>query len=191
MTDEKKPEPKPLDPAVQARVREYQAATERAMACPEEMHEALFIRKKCPAPTELLKGVPMGMFHCGVCGSMVIAGVSHPEVDPPWDPEINQMAHLFYKEHPELLNRRKMHLCVLVSDQPFEAMVKNYQGYTKVVSSEVDEQGDMRYKAAMRASEVADRLQDQTAGFWSLHPNGSFVLKYLESDFQAILPPEF
>lgn len=187
----KPPEPKPLPPEVQERVRKYQEAVNGILACPEEMHEALFIRKKCPAPTELLKGVPLGMFHCDVCGSMVVAGIPHPEPDLPWDPKISVIASSFYEEHPELLEQRKMHLCVLVSDQPFEAMVKNYQGYTKVVSSPVDEQGDMRYKAAMRASEVADRLRDQSAGFWGLHPNGSFVLKYLEADFQATLPPDF
>jgi hypothetical protein len=35
----------------------------------------------CPWPWEpqQLVGVPMGMYHCGYCGSMCVAGVPHPD----------------------------------------------------------------------------------------------------------------
>jgi len=35
----------------------------------------------CPWPWEpqQLVGVPMGQYHCGYCGSMVCAGVPHPD----------------------------------------------------------------------------------------------------------------
>lgn len=35
----------------------------------------------CPWPWEpqQLKGVPLGMYHCGYCGEMVVAGVTHPD----------------------------------------------------------------------------------------------------------------
>ena len=32
----------------------------------------------CPGRPELLKGQPLGMYHCEYCGAMVIAGLSHP-----------------------------------------------------------------------------------------------------------------
>lgn len=35
--------------------------------------------ERCPWPWEpqQLKGAPMGQYHCGYCGAMVIAGVEH------------------------------------------------------------------------------------------------------------------
>jgi hypothetical protein len=35
----------------------------------------------CPWPWEPQQrvGWPMGMYHCGYCGSMVVAGVQHPD----------------------------------------------------------------------------------------------------------------
>lgn len=32
----------------------------------------------CPYKPELLKGLPLGMFHCPICLNMVIAGLPHP-----------------------------------------------------------------------------------------------------------------
>lgn len=32
----------------------------------------------CPYPTQDLKDVPIGMFHCPCCGCMIIAGFTHP-----------------------------------------------------------------------------------------------------------------
>ena len=36
---------------------------------------------ECPWPWEpqQLKGAPLGQYHCGYCGSMVVAGVPHPD----------------------------------------------------------------------------------------------------------------
>ena len=37
---------------------------------------------KCPHDPQELKGEPIGMYHCPVCGEMVIAGLPHePEKD--------------------------------------------------------------------------------------------------------------
>ena len=32
----------------------------------------------CPGRPDLLKKMPIGMYHCGWCGAMVIAGLPHP-----------------------------------------------------------------------------------------------------------------
>jgi hypothetical protein len=34
---------------------------------------------KCPYDPKEMKGAPIGMFHCPVCGEMVLAGVEHPD----------------------------------------------------------------------------------------------------------------
>ena len=34
----------------------------------------------CPERPELLKGAPIGMYHCPCCGVMLLAGLSHPKV---------------------------------------------------------------------------------------------------------------
>jgi len=57
---------------------------------------------KCPVPTELLKGVPLGMYHCELCGTMVIAGFPHGPMDPEWHPEKSWAAKAFYEQYPEL-----------------------------------------------------------------------------------------
>ncbi len=37
--------------------------------------------ERCPWPWEpqQLIGVPLGQYHCGYCGAMVVAGVQHPD----------------------------------------------------------------------------------------------------------------
>jgi hypothetical protein len=35
-------------------------------------------KTSCPGKPELLKGQPIGMYHCEYCGAMVIAGLPHP-----------------------------------------------------------------------------------------------------------------
>jgi hypothetical protein len=37
--------------------------------------------EECPWPWEpqQLKGAPLGQYHCSYCGSMVVAGVPHPD----------------------------------------------------------------------------------------------------------------
>ncbi len=34
----------------------------------------------CGEKPELLKGAPLGMYHCPGCGAMVMAGLKHPDV---------------------------------------------------------------------------------------------------------------
>jgi len=41
----------------------------------------------CPGKPEELKGQPIGMYHCGFCGEMQLAGVPHlpPQFPSQWD----------------------------------------------------------------------------------------------------------
>lgn len=41
---------------------------------------AMFKSGKCPREHEHLVSVPLGMFHCEVCGLMVVAGLPHPPI---------------------------------------------------------------------------------------------------------------
>ncbi len=47
-----------------------------------EMNQAdldiLVAADQCPFEPQHLLGVPMGMFHCEVCGEMIVAGLKHP-----------------------------------------------------------------------------------------------------------------
>lgn len=61
----------------------------------------MLTRGECPMPIELLKGIPLGMFHCELCGTMVVAGIPHPPIDPEWHPEKNRYAAAFYEDYPE------------------------------------------------------------------------------------------
>ena len=55
-------------------------------------------RFQCPHdPKEYGKGLPLGMYHCPICGVMVVAGVPHPEVVRYSNGEIN-----YYFEEEEL-----------------------------------------------------------------------------------------
>lgn len=45
----------------------------------EQLFE-MFKAGKCPREPEHLIGVPLGMFHCEVCGIMVLAGRPHPPI---------------------------------------------------------------------------------------------------------------
>lgn len=38
----------------------------------------LITNGRCPYPVHMLIGVPMGMFHCPLCGLMSVAGFPHP-----------------------------------------------------------------------------------------------------------------
>ncbi len=42
---------------------------------------------ECPTKPEKLVKVPLGMFHCPLCGMMVVAGVPHPLVYVNEEPE--------------------------------------------------------------------------------------------------------
>jgi len=67
---------------------------------PEKVDEMLE-SGMCPIPTELLKNVPLGMFHCDLCGEMVVAGMPHPEVgyQLPWHPDDSMAAKDFYETY--------------------------------------------------------------------------------------------
>ena len=56
----------------------FNAMIDRINKMPKEELDALVKADKCPYEPEHLKGVPMGMFHCDVCGEMVVAGMPHP-----------------------------------------------------------------------------------------------------------------
>jgi len=45
---------------------------------------------KCPFDPTEYKDVPIGMFHCPICGEMVIAGIPHPDYSLLDEPEQDQ-----------------------------------------------------------------------------------------------------
>jgi hypothetical protein len=51
------------------------------------------VSTSCPGKPELLKDLPIGMYHCEYCGAMVIAGLSHPT-----DEQIREQGDIPYKE---------------------------------------------------------------------------------------------
>ncbi len=56
----------------------YNEMVDKINAMSKEELDTLIAQDKCPFQPEHLIGVPIGMFHCDVCGEMVIAGVPHP-----------------------------------------------------------------------------------------------------------------
>jgi hypothetical protein len=50
----------------------------RVNALTEEELDALIAADQCPFEPERLPKAPIGMFHCYLCGEMVVAGVPHP-----------------------------------------------------------------------------------------------------------------
>lgn len=55
----------------------YAAMINRINAMSNEEVDRLVAADQCPFEPEHLIGVPMGMFHCEVCGEMVVAGFPH------------------------------------------------------------------------------------------------------------------
>lgn len=58
---------------------------------------------QCPYPIEHMKGLPIGMHHCPLCGTMVVAGMPHHDIDPPFDPEQSSFAQSFWDEYGEAI----------------------------------------------------------------------------------------
>jgi len=46
-------------------------------------------KAKCDENPELLLGEPIGMYHCPDCGTMVLAGLPHPELCDACQPKEN------------------------------------------------------------------------------------------------------
>jgi hypothetical protein len=59
-------------------VEKYNAMVGRINLLSDQEVEELVNSDKCPFESELMVGVPMGQFHCLVCGEMVLAGFPHP-----------------------------------------------------------------------------------------------------------------
>lgn len=59
-------------------ISNYKAMVARINAMSEEELEQLIANDQCPFEPEHLIGTPHGMFHCDVCGEMVVAGCPHP-----------------------------------------------------------------------------------------------------------------
>lgn len=82
--------------------KKWNACVDRINAMSNEALYRLLIHEgKCPVETEHLIGVPMGMFHCQVCGTMVVAGCAHGPLDPPFHPDKHILAKEIYEQHPE------------------------------------------------------------------------------------------
>lgn len=50
----------------------------RVNAMSDEEVGTLIHADKCPYEPEHLRGVPLGMHHCPLCGEMVVAALPHP-----------------------------------------------------------------------------------------------------------------
>lgn len=85
--------------------QEYNRQIIAINAMSEETLSDMLKAGKCPMPVEHLVGVPLGMFHCDLCGTMVCAGATHPDLDPPWHPDKSIVAEQFYGNRPELWNK--------------------------------------------------------------------------------------
>lgn len=55
----------------------YGSMVQRCNALTQAEVDALIALDACPYEPEWLVGVPLGMFHCPLCGDMVLAGVPH------------------------------------------------------------------------------------------------------------------
>lgn len=78
--------------------KEYNKAIENINKwSPQELYRQLKTGK-CPNPVHLLIGVPLGMYHCELCGNMVVAGCGHGEMLIPFDPVQNVIAKDFVEE---------------------------------------------------------------------------------------------
>lgn len=67
-------------------LRAYNEMIARINAMDDAALVALVEADACPFEPQHLIGVPLGMFHCEVCGDMVCAGFAHPrrkDMDPP------------------------------------------------------------------------------------------------------------
>jgi len=51
----------------------------RINAMPIEELKTMLMAGNCPYESEHLIGVPLGQFHCELCGLMIVAGVKHPQ----------------------------------------------------------------------------------------------------------------
>ena len=57
----------------------YNEMVKKINAMSDEEIDRLIKEDQCPFQPELMpKGIPIGMFHCEVCGEMVVAGIPHP-----------------------------------------------------------------------------------------------------------------
>lgn len=56
------------------------ANAERCNAMTDEELLAMFNKGECPYEPEHMAGAPIGMFHCPVCGIMVLAGLPHAPI---------------------------------------------------------------------------------------------------------------
>lgn len=57
----------------------------RVAAMSDAELSALIANDQCPYEPEHLIDVPLGMFHCPLCGEMVLAGEAHPKQLTPQD----------------------------------------------------------------------------------------------------------
>lgn len=56
----------------------YSAMVRRINSMTKEEIARLITNDQCPFEPEHMIDIPIGMFHCDVCGEMVIAGFTHP-----------------------------------------------------------------------------------------------------------------
>ncbi|MCK9282542.1 MAG: hypothetical protein M0P71_18150 [Melioribacteraceae bacterium] len=59
-------------------LKDYNSMVDKINTMQDEELDKLINNNKCPFEPELIVDEPMGMFHCPLCGEMVVAAAPHP-----------------------------------------------------------------------------------------------------------------
>lgn len=62
------------------KIEKYNEMVDKINAMSEKEIDDLIDSDQCPFQPELIPDGSIGMFHCRVCGEMVVAGVPHPRI---------------------------------------------------------------------------------------------------------------
>ena len=80
---------------IKQHAEDYHKHVEELNTLSQTQIDNLIMSDDCPYEPQHLLGVPLGMFHCPLCGEMVVAGVPHPRQTPPYtDEELAQISSI-------------------------------------------------------------------------------------------------
>lgn len=80
---------------IEQHAEDYRKHIKVLNAMSPEQVDNLILDDQCPYEPQHLLGVPIGMFHCPLCGEMVVAGFPHGRNIPPCtDEELTHLAEV-------------------------------------------------------------------------------------------------
>ena len=87
---------------IEQHARNYNEHIKRLNAMSEAEIDKLIKEDNCPYEPQHLLGTALGMFHCPICGEMVVAGVPHgkSKLTPEQEAELDRMAENATPEVP-------------------------------------------------------------------------------------------